>query len=218
MLKHEPIVDRMYASPPFVKVQRITFLKVPKKEAFMLLEDALKGYFMSISADGYAQSTIRMYRWSLGMMATSVGNKEMNDIEPEDLQKFWIYMREEYVPRRKNKSTAPLSGRSLENIWTSMRSFFGWAEKERRVALRFRPDLTIKQPKYTQTVIPPFTDDELKRMFKVAELKEPAKGDARRKGGYRMRRPTAERDLALLWLLLELSVSRLIYWSSLLPR
>jgi len=66
-----------------------------------------------------------------------------------------------------NGNQDPLTPRSIENVWTAMRSFFNWAAPE--LELSFRPDKYIKRPRYKATEIVPFTESEVKRLLKACD-------------------------------------------------
>jgi site-specific recombinase XerD len=120
------------------------------RDQSMSLSVALDGFFRTRSADGYSPNTLKMYKWALGLMERFLEtNPLVAEIKPEDLQDFFIWLRDDYKPNRTNGKTDPLTGRSLENIWTTMRSFFNWVEDELQLTdqttqLRNRSTLSIK--------------------------------------------------------------------------
>jgi site-specific recombinase XerD len=161
------------------------------------LTQAIEGFFIAVS-DEFSPSTIELYQWALGLMVSYLGDRELANIQETDLHKFFLWLKTEYQPKRANKSTAPLAGRSRENIWTAMRSFFGWAEKEWRFQ---RPDRNIERPKYTKREIPPFSEDEIRKLCECAERTRVAKTKDRKP--FLMRRRTGVRDRALLLFLVD---------------
>jgi integrase/recombinase XerD len=168
----------------------------------MDFEKALAGYFIARNADGYSQATLEMYKWALSIMGERLQNKDVGQITELDLQAFFGWVRTEYKPSRFNGSTEPLSGRSLDNIWTAMRSFFNWCESERLVT--GRPDKKIKRPKYKTPEVQPFTQEETEKLVKAAG-QITTKGSDKRKPFHMLPR-TAERNVALVLVLLDTGI------------
>jgi integrase/recombinase XerD len=164
------------------------------------LSIALDGFFRTRSADGYSSNTLEMYRWALGLMERFLANNPpVAEIRPEDLQDFFIWLRDEYKPNRTNGKTGPLAGRSLENIWTAMRSFFNWIEAE--LELADRPDYAVGQPEYAKRQIIPLEPEEIRAILSACKTTTSANTNGRRP--FNMRRPTALRDTALVLTLLD---------------
>jgi len=103
-----------------------------------------------------------------------------------------------------NGDTSPLSRRSVENIWTAIRSFYNWAEAELSIPRDARPDIGLKRPRYAPSEIDPYTEDELKALLKACEYTTAAATEKRR--SFAMKRPTADRDVALLLVLLDTGI------------
>lgn len=122
----------------------------------MKLSTAIEGFFIYLQADGYSDSTVAMYDWALSRMVMKIGDIDVDQVSEADMMEFWSWLRTDYQPTRKNKDQGPLSGRSLENIWTAHRSFFGWCFETRK--LKKRPDIHIKRPEYAEREIMPLTD------------------------------------------------------------
>lgn len=112
----------------------------------MELHKAIEGFLIARTADGYSPETLKMYRWALELISTQLGEMEVGAIRASDLERFWNWVRTDYRPTRMSGDTSPLTGRSLENIWTASRSFFNWAVDT--FDLTERPDLKIRRPRY----------------------------------------------------------------------
>lgn len=169
----------------------------------LLLSKARDGFLMTIGSEGKSENTQDLYRWALNLMIHKLGDVDIKSIRADDLKIFWLYIRTEYKPKRKTTNTEmkdqPLAGRSLENIWTAMRSFFAWAERDGLIAKR--PDLKIPRPKYTKRVVDFLSEEDFFNVLKAAERMNKAKTNGR--AAYTARRPTANRDQAILWMLLD---------------
>lgn len=162
---------------------------------------ALEGFILDKSLS-LSINTIAMYKWALATMLKQVGDTEVDQITPNILKKYWAFIKTGYVPRRMNGSTEPLTGRSLENIYTAIRSFFAWAKNEGYVSRR--PDEDLPRPQYQSRNIAALKEEEIKRLLKAAEYKRPAKSNRRK--SWTARRPTAVRDIAIILALLDTGV------------
>ena len=128
----------------------------------MKISYALTGFLNAKSADGYSAETLSTYAWALGLMVKTLADKEIEAVTSMELQQFFAWLRAGYIPKRTNQSTKPLTGRSLENIWTAMPSFFNWHTSEGYVTER--PDHKIARPRYEKRQIQPFTQEEIAAM------------------------------------------------------
>lgn len=167
----------------------------------MKMSQAIEGFKISALSDGYALVTIKGYLSSLGTLKEFLGDPEVSDITYDDLKQFMLYLRTDYKPERKSKSLAPLATASFHRYWKAIRSFFKWANRELKIP---RPDLELKMPLYTNKEIVPFTEDEIKRMIKACNYSKTINDGIRKP--YQFRRPTAERDRALLMILLDTGI------------
>lgn len=164
----------------------------------MKLEDAIKGFMISCAADGYSKSTTDLYGWALRLMCSQI-DKDAENINYTDLQKFFGWLKTEYTPKRTNGDKSPLTPRSIENAWTAVRSFYNWASVE--LAIKERPDTKLKRPEYTPTEIDPLDEDELRKLITACERTTAASTTKRK--AFTMRRPTGKRDLAIVLTLLD---------------
>jgi len=168
----------------------------------MDLEHTITSFLLYVSGN-MSLTTRDLYSWALSRLSAHLGNPELKSIKPDDLDSFWSWLRNDYVPTRMSGNTAPLSGRSLENIWTAQRSFFKWCVDTGR--LKRRPDLHIRRPEYSETEVEPFTEDEVRRMILCAERTRIARTDGKRTP-FTMPRNTARRDVAIIMLLAETGI------------
>jgi integrase/recombinase XerD len=164
----------------------------------MKMIKALDGYFLTRALD-LSPNTQEMYKWALDRICKYLKNPEVEDITEKELLNFYVFLRDDYVPNRANRKTEPLTPRSVENIWTAMRSFFNWAEIE--LHLVTRPDKRIRRPKYKKAMIQPFTEEDIVKLLKACEYTSTARTEKRK--AFTMRRKTATRDSAIVWVLLD---------------
>lgn len=167
----------------------------------MKMSQCLEGYKISCFSDGFSPVTVRGYLSGIGSMLQYLNDPDVSTVTLDDLKRYMLYLRTEYKPRRKSGSQAPLASASLHRHWKAIRSFFKWAHAELNIP---RPDLELKMPLYTNREIIPFTEDEIRAMIAACAYGKPV-DDGKRKP-YKYRRPTADRDRALLMLLLDTGV------------
>ncbi len=127
-----------------------------------------------------------------------MGDCKVAAITSQDLSGYLSWLRTEYTPERLNGKTHPLSPKSIRNVWIALSSFFNWASQEFKMA---NPMKDVPPPKVKKTPIEPFTQDEVERMLKACLYTREADTNMRHK--YVMRRPTANRDQALILVLVD---------------
>jgi len=137
----------------------------------MLLSQAIYGFTIARTAEGYSSNTLDMYKWALQLLGNYLDDPDPAEVTYKELQSFFAYLATDYIPSRSNGDKSPLSRRSVENIWTAIRSFYNWAENELGIPSNDRPDIGLKRPRYAPSEIDPYTEDELKALnaFLTAE-------------------------------------------------
>jgi integrase/recombinase XerD len=165
----------------------------------MNLSNALDGFFFTLKAEGYSKSTVDLYSFLLSKLYNFLGNREMADISAADLTRFFAYLRSEYTENRK---VNPLSGSTLQNHWKAIRRFFRWAVEE--LGLKSRPDARLKLPPNNPKTIMPLSEEEVRALVERAEYSRDAHTNGRK--NFKMKRPTAKRDTALIVLLLDTGI------------
>jgi integrase/recombinase XerD len=86
----------------------------------------------------------------------------------------------------------------LRNIWITMCSFFRWAKSEFHIE---SPMQNVPAPRFQKVEIEPFAREEVSRMLKACTYSKQADTTYRRQ--FVMRRPTANRDQAVILTLLD---------------
>jgi len=168
----------------------------------MNMTRALDGFLFTLKADGYSPATVDLYRIMLTTLTGFLGDREVSEIAPIDLTRYFAYLRGDYIPRRQGSNDAPLTGSTLQNHWKAIRRFFRWAEEE--LNLKSRPDARLKLPPNNPREIMPLSEEEVRALVEGAEYTRQAATNGRH--AFRMKRPTAERDTALIVLLLDTGV------------
>lgn len=159
---------------------------------------AIEGFLQHKAAEALSASTLYAYKDHLTLWSNHTGEHDVHDITTAELRAYLAWLRSEYKPRRLNGNTEPLSPKTLRNIWVSLSAFFTWASTEFQFE---NPMKGVAAPKFEYPPIEPFTKEHIERLLKACEYSREAKTEARRK--FVMRRPTANRDRALILMLLD---------------
>ena len=162
---------------------------------------ALKRYQIDKAADGFSPHSIEATSWTIQRLSDFLGNPYLDEIEVTHLREFMKYMRSDYTPVRPSGKSKPLAEASLERVWSSIRSFYGWAEIELGTT---RPDLRLRKPVYKAPLKKPFTQEEVELLLKATEKTAIAAPPGRRP--FRTKRPMAKRDKAIILFLLDTGV------------
>jgi integrase/recombinase XerD len=167
----------------------------------LLFSKAIFGFMTFIRAEGFAESTIKLYAFNLNILQRFLGDKDLEMITIDDLRGFFVYLREEY-PKVKGHVDKPLSGSTLQNHWKAMRTFFKWSEDEGLI--KERPDRRIKMPDNSPKAVMPLSEEDVKALLKYTTYSSSINPYNRR--SYKFKRDTALRDTALVLLLLDTGV------------
>ena len=157
----------------------------------MDLSNALQGLILSKTAEGKSPHTIRVYQYGMTKFIKFLGNPEIQNLTNKDIQTFFFYLREE----------TNLSESSLVNVWRAIRVFFSWSEIELGTS---RPDKNMPYPKAPIKNVIPFSDNEIRRLLAACNNTKRATSLNRKQ--FHMKRPTADRDKAIILTLLETGV------------
>jgi integrase/recombinase XerD len=165
----------------------------------MNLQKAVEGFTIYLKASSYSPSTVELYNIVLNNLGNFLNNPEVDKISYQDLQRYMIYLQEEYVPKRFGNKEHPLSGSSRQNHWKAIRTFFKWASEY--LHLKKRPDERLKLPINNPKAVLPLSEQDIRALLKSAEFTKEAHPENR--GAFKMRRRTATRDIALMLLMLD---------------
>jgi integrase/recombinase XerD len=162
---------------------------------------AVEGFLYFKIAEGLSESSITSYRYQLNLWLEQMGKFELDQLSSGDLSKYLAWLRLEYRPKRFNKDTSTLSGKTLRNHWVTLRSFFAWLNVEFGVENAM---LRIPPPKFKTPPVRPLSKDQISDLLKSCKYKNLAITKHRK--SFRMRRPTADRDIASILLLLDTGI------------
>jgi len=159
----------------------------------MLLEKAITGFLNSKTAQGLSDRSVDSYKRILEQWAKYAGNKDVSQLTDREINAYLVFMQTEYVPRRFGGDTRLLAPKTLRNIWITRASFFTWAKTEFGME---NPMKTIPAPRFQAVEVEPFTREEIIRMLRACIYSREEHPQYRRQ--FVMRRPTANRDQAIL--------------------
>ena len=169
-----------------------------RRPSGLSVSKAMVGYFNTKAAEGLSPRTLRNYRHRLNQWAEFVGDVDVTEITQNHIREYLTWLRTEYKPRRYNGDRSPLSPKTLRNAHMTLCSFFTWAESEFEIE---SPMARVATPKYKQSPVIPFARSEIEALLDACDFTRRADREDNRR--FRMRRPTARRDRALILTLLD---------------
>lgn len=151
----------------------------------MKLSEAVTGYFLTKTLE-FSKTTIPGYRLVFRRLIAFLDDPQIEQVKTADVRRFLVHL-----------STLGLSRRTVSDAWVKLSSLWTWAETELEIPHIIRGK--IKQPDYTERVIHPFTQDELKRLAKAVTL-QPSNRNGKT---VQVKRTNGPRDLAMLMVLVD---------------
>jgi integrase/recombinase XerD len=154
----------------------------------MYLKNALNGFILARIADGVSPSTINIYKLGLYRFTEFLKNPDVDAISQDHIRSYFHFL----------QTSSQLSQESLKMVLRTIQAFYTWAEVEINIK---RPDRVTKLASSTSKEILPFSQDEIKSLIKACENISLSKSMIRK--AFRMYRPTAKRDKAIILTLLD---------------
>jgi integrase/recombinase XerD len=162
------------------------------------ISKSIDGFLKFKTAEGLSQSTIASYEYMLNHWLKYIGDRSVSEIQASDLIGYLAWLRTEYKPVRFNGSKEPLSAKSIRNVWVTFRSFFGWLHVEFKYT---NPAIEIAAPKFQTHPVETFTKEDVEKILKACVFSRESQTEERKK--FVMRRPSANRDQAIVLMLLD---------------
>lgn len=148
------------------------------------LSQAVEDFLIAIEADGLSPRTIEDYGRNLRFLIAFLGDPPLRRISAEDLRRFLADFRRERGPK------------TTYNAWAAIRSFWRYLESRGFE----NPTRALRAPRDPRPLIRVPTPADIRRVLEACERTAPSQG---RRRSFRMRRPTALRDRALVLLLVD---------------
>jgi integrase/recombinase XerD len=164
-------------------------------------DKAITSFLYFKSAEGLRDRTIQAYQYILEQCLGHWGPVNVSTVTSQDVSEYLSWLRNEYVPKRYGGKTHPLSPKTLRNVWIAMSSFFVWASREYKIS---NPMKDVPPPRFQKTPVDTFNQEDVRSMLKACLYSKEADTTLRRR--FAMRRPTANRDQAILLILLDSGV------------
>jgi integrase/recombinase XerD len=154
----------------------------------MRISQILVGYWLAkrreLSRHTYSDYTLTFRRFTEFMR-----DCEFASVTSTDVQRFLNWLCEEFE----------LSDKTLCNAWIALSSLWTWAEIELEMAHVIRN--RVSRPRFADNIPDPFTQEEIKVLVKAAT--HTAEWSGRAGGLARSRRATAERERAIILVLVD---------------
>lgn len=165
----------------------------------MRLVQAIDGFLLFKEAAGLRRTTIENYRYVLGTLFVDWrGDPPLDELTADDINRFLLYLRTDYRPKRPGGDDGPLSSQSVYNAWVGLKSFVRWAHETLDI-----PDVMtghVPRPRVTNEEPIPFTEAEVRSLLAAVK---PASGPRASSGLYYL---TDLRDQAVLLVMLDTGI------------
>ncbi len=148
----------------------------------LTLRTAREKFITALEADGLSPNTIREYRRVTGQLLAFFGDISPAELSPDDLRCFLADYRRSRSPK------------TVYNAWVVLRSFWRYLEEHGY------PNIAraLRAPRYPRPATRLLTPQDIRSLLKACEYTAPSRG---KRKPFRMPRPTARRDKALVLLL-----------------
>lgn len=148
---------------------------------------ALEGYWLTKRRE-LSIHTVEDYSVTFRRFGEWIADGEVARVTPAVVNAFLEYLGEELE----------LAPKTVKNAWVALSSFWTWAETEIGAVHVMRK---VARPKATDRIAQPFSEDEVRALLAATETKQI--WDNAHKKFHPGRRPTAERDQAMLMVFLD---------------
>jgi integrase/recombinase XerD len=166
----------------------------PQTTSIMKLSQAIEGFLLEKRIN-LSQATTTKYAYVFRRFIDFIGDKDMKKVTSNDVRRFLEHLRTQHEQGDKTQ----LSQRTIHDYYAPLSSLWSWAEQELGIPHIIKGK--VKAPEFNKTVIEPFTKDEVQRLARAAEFAE--EWSTRRGRNIQSKRPTADRDKAILLTLVD---------------
>ncbi len=164
----------------------------------MTVTQAIVGFVNHKLAEGLTERSVHSYERTLNKWIEYEGDKDVTEITTGAIRGYLAWLRTDYIPRRFNGKTHPLSPKTIRNIWVTLSAFFKWAVLEFEMP---NPMQGIPAPRYQKAPVEVFTQKEAEALLKACAHTRDANTHFR--SSFKYNRPTARRDRAIILTLLD---------------
>lgn len=118
----------------------------------MRFSEALHGFWLDKELQ-LSVNTVQTYKFYFASFVECLGDKEVEKITSNDIKHYLSWL----------VNDKGLSRRSAHDRYAVLSSFWSWAETELGIEHIIKGK--VRKPKYTKTIVEPFTNDELKKLL-----------------------------------------------------
>lgn len=168
------------------------------------LSTAIEGFFRYMRAVGRSPHTISDYSYTFKKLTRYFpDDPAIGSLTKDKLVGFFAWLQEDYISQPNGvapRKAKRLSSKTILNVHTGLSALWTWAVEEgyaeEHVVQRIERPATSSRPKE------PITKDEVEALLQAARWTKEWKSDP----GKRSERPTADRDIAMILLLLDTGI------------
>lgn len=151
---------------------------VIQTEYFTSLMTLLDTYKIQARTEGKSPNTLRIYATAITILKKFLERKgystDVIEINPEEIREFINYLQNTKAfmdhpftgPQKKG-----LAGHTINCYLRAIRAFWGWLETEELIEVN--PFYKIKVPKPPKKVITPFSEDQIRALLSVIDIRSP---------------------------------------------
>lgn len=92
------------------------------------------------------------------------GTVDITKVKSKDISEYLSWLRTDYVPKRYNGKTHPLSPKTIRNVWIVMSAFFSWASREYDFD---NPMKDVPPPRFQKVPVAIFTQEDIRALLKA---------------------------------------------------
>jgi len=168
------------------------------------LSQALEGYSLDVHARQLSSHTIADYYNGFRHFQDFIGDPLLNDVTTDDIRRFLTYLGEHPITPAGVAPRPPrvLKGKSIRNIYIALSTLWTWALSEGLV--EHHVVSVIKPPRPEQTAIEPLSRQDVESLLAVCARTQSYTRPGKRE--CTNTRPTADRDRAIILLLLDTGI------------
>jgi len=167
----------------------------PATRRLLSFAQAVEGFMLTKSAEGLSRSTLADYRGSVQKLSVWLEGQGLAGVAVDQLTTLHL---RRFLADLQHRDP-PLAPKTIRNVYTFLSSFWSWLGVEFGFPHILRG--AIRPPRANPPAMRLPTQEELERLLRACEWSREAHTVGREP--FRMRRPTARRDVAILLTLVD---------------
>jgi len=166
------------------------------------LSQAFTGFLLDKEASGKSQYTLRNYRYTFQKVKCYLQKRDprLPDVERADWIGFFAWLQRQTIGGAAARDEL-LSAKTINNVYTDLHAFYNWAVAldlvERNIIA------TIERPDYQKYHVRPFSKADVEAILSACQYSKPYHNHTL---DTRNERPTADRDRAIVLVLLSTGI------------